>query len=67
MDRLAEAVAAHLCRHRASACSDSHSTLRGEARRGAVEVVSGARHRDVAAKKRYTPSARGGWSSRKQG
>jgi hypothetical protein len=29
MDRLAEAVAAHLCRHRASACSDSHSTLRG--------------------------------------
>jgi hypothetical protein len=28
-DRLAEAVAAHLCRHRASACSDSHSTLRG--------------------------------------
>jgi hypothetical protein len=29
MDRLAEAVAAHLCRHRASACSDSHSTSRG--------------------------------------
>jgi hypothetical protein len=28
MDRLAEAVAAHLCRHRASASSDSHSTLR---------------------------------------
>jgi hypothetical protein len=37
MDRLAEAVAAHLCRHRASACSDSHSTLRG-----AVEVVRSA-------------------------
>jgi hypothetical protein len=29
MDRLAEAAAAHLCRHRASACSDSHSTSRG--------------------------------------
>ena len=29
MDRLAEAVAAHLCRHRASTCSASHSTLRG--------------------------------------
>ncbi len=26
---------------------------------GAVEVVSGARHRDVAAKRWYTPSARG--------
>ena len=29
MDRLAGVVVAHLCRYRASACSDSHSTLRG--------------------------------------
>jgi len=31
---------------------------------GAVEVVGGAMHRDIAAKRRYTPSARGGWSRR---
>jgi hypothetical protein len=55
MDRLAETVAAHLCRHRASACSDSPSTLRGVyAEVGAVEVV-----RDAAAKRRYMPRERG--------
>jgi hypothetical protein len=43
MDRLAEAVAAHLCRHRASACSDSHFDLtrRKLAEVGAVDVVKG--------------------------
>ena len=49
MDRLVEAVAAHLCRHRASVCSDSRSTLRG-----AAEEV-----RDAEAKRRCTLRERG--------
>jgi len=32
-----------------------------------VKVVRDSGHRDVAAKRRYTPYAREGWSSRRQG
>ena len=72
MDKLIDSMAECLCRHRSVVSFRLTPNLMRRrldlfTEVGAVEVVSGARHRDVAAKRRHTPSAREGRPSRRRG